>query len=111
MGLAFSVENIGNDFSLVHMVLNTLDFLIILMTFACKYDNISVLGIVHAIFNCISAVRHRLITMFGAGGNRPKVRRYEMGETSGRLSDLSVVTEDNSRFEDVMDIIESALCA
>lgn len=49
---------------------------------------------------------HRLITMFGAGGNRPKVRRYEMGETSGRLSDLSVVTEDNSRFEDVMDIIE-----
>lgn len=48
---------------------------------------------------------HRLITMFGAGGNRPKVRRYEMGETSGRLSDLSVVTEDNSRFEDVMDII------
>ena len=49
---------------------------------------------------------NRLITMFGAGGNRPKVRRYEMGETSGRLSDLSVVTEDNSRFEDVMDIIE-----
>ena len=49
---------------------------------------------------------HRLITMFGAGGNRPKVRRYEMGESSGRLSDLSVITEDNSRFEDVMDIIE-----
>ncbi len=49
---------------------------------------------------------HRLITLFGAGGNRPKVRRFEMGESSGRLSDLSVVTEDNSRFEDVMDIIE-----
>lgn len=49
---------------------------------------------------------NRLITMFGAGGNRPKVRRYEMGETSGKLSDLSVITEDNSRFEDVMDIIE-----
>lgn len=49
---------------------------------------------------------NRLITMFGAGGNRPKVRRYEMGEVSGRLSDLSVITEDNSRFENVMDIIE-----
>lgn len=49
---------------------------------------------------------HRLITLFGAGGNRPKVRRYEMGEVSGKLSDLSVITEDNSRFEDVMDIIE-----
>ena len=48
---------------------------------------------------------HRLITMFGAGGNRPKARRYEMGEVSGMLSDLSVITEDNSRFEDVNDII------
>lgn len=48
---------------------------------------------------------HRLITMFGAGGNRPKVRRYEMGEVSGRLSDISVITEDNSRYEDVNDII------
>ena len=59
--------------------------------------------------NVLSTLReykpHRLITMFGAGGNRPKQRRYEMGEVSGRLSDLSVVTEDNSRFEDVMDII------
>ncbi|MBQ7218024.1 MAG: UDP-N-acetylmuramoyl-L-alanyl-D-glutamate--2,6-diaminopimelate ligase [Ruminococcus sp.] len=59
--------------------------------------------------NVLSTLReykpHRLITMFGAGGNRPKSRRYEMGEVSGRLSDLSVVTEDNSRYEDVMDII------
>ncbi|MCR5636909.1 MAG: UDP-N-acetylmuramoyl-L-alanyl-D-glutamate--2,6-diaminopimelate ligase [Clostridiales bacterium] len=52
---------------------------------------------------------HRIITMFGAGGNRPKVRRYEMGETSGRLSDLSVITEDNSRYEDVNDIINDIL--
>ena len=48
----------------------------------------------------------RLICMFGAGGNRPKVRRYEMGEASGRLADLSVITADNSRFENVLDIIE-----
>ncbi|MGN1050757.1 MAG: UDP-N-acetylmuramoyl-L-alanyl-D-glutamate--2,6-diaminopimelate ligase, partial [Acutalibacteraceae bacterium] len=49
---------------------------------------------------------NRLICMFGAGGNRPKVRRYEMGESSGKYADLSVITEDNSRDEDVMDIIE-----
>lgn len=48
---------------------------------------------------------NRLITLFGAGGNRPKVRRYEMGEVSGKFSDLSVVTADNSRNEDVMAII------
>lgn len=47
----------------------------------------------------------RLVCMFGAGGNRPKVRRYEMGEASGNLADLSVITEDNSRFEKVEDII------
>lgn len=49
---------------------------------------------------------HRLVCMFGAGGNRARSRRYEMGEVSGKLADLSVITEDNSRFEDVMDIIE-----
>ncbi len=48
----------------------------------------------------------RLITMFGAGGNRAKARRYEMGEISGKLSDLSVITADNSRYENVMDIID-----
>ena len=49
---------------------------------------------------------HRLVCMFGAGGNRAKSRRYEMGEVSGRLADLTVITEDNSRFENVMDIIQ-----
>lgn len=48
---------------------------------------------------------NRLVTLFGAGGNRPRDRRFEMGEISGRYSDLSVITEDNSRFEDVNDII------
>lgn len=48
----------------------------------------------------------RLVTLFGAGGNRAKSRRYETGEVSGNLSDLSVITADNSRFEDVLDIIE-----
>lgn len=48
----------------------------------------------------------RLVVLFGAGGNRPKVRRYQVGEVVGTLSDFAVVTEDNSRYENVMDIIE-----
>ncbi len=48
----------------------------------------------------------RLIVLFGAGGNRPRDRRFEMGEIAGKMADLSVVTEDNSRFEKVEDIIE-----
>ena len=51
----------------------------------------------------------RIICMFGAGGNRSRSRRYEMGETCGNLADLSVITADNSRFENVMDIIDDIL--
>jgi UDP-N-acetylmuramoyl-L-alanyl-D-glutamate--2,6-diaminopimelate ligase len=49
---------------------------------------------------------HRIVSLFGCGGNRSKLRRYEMGEISGKYADLSIITEDNSRFEDVNDIIE-----
>ncbi len=48
---------------------------------------------------------HRLVCLFGAGGNRARARRFEMGEISGKLADLSVITADNSRDEDVMDIL------
>lgn len=49
---------------------------------------------------------HRIISIFGCGGNRSKVRRYEMGEVIGRMSELAIITSDNPRREDVMDIIE-----
>jgi UDP-N-acetylmuramoyl-L-alanyl-D-glutamate--2,6-diaminopimelate ligase len=48
---------------------------------------------------------HRLISLFGCGGNRSKLRRYDMGEVSGKLADLTIITSDNPRFEDPMDII------
>lgn len=49
---------------------------------------------------------HRLVCVFGCGGNRSKLRRYEMGEVSGRLADLTVITSDNPRYEKPEDIIE-----
>lgn len=48
----------------------------------------------------------RLVSVFGCGGNRAKSRRYEMGEVSGRLADLTIITSDNPRFEKPQDIIE-----
>ncbi len=48
----------------------------------------------------------RLVCLFGCGGNRSKLRRYEMGEVSGKLADLTIVTSDNPRFEEPQDIIE-----
>ena len=47
----------------------------------------------------------RIVSLFGCGGNRSKDRRYDMGEISGNLADFTIVTEDNSRFEDVNDIM------
>ncbi|MCR5330230.1 MAG: UDP-N-acetylmuramoyl-L-alanyl-D-glutamate--2,6-diaminopimelate ligase [Lachnospiraceae bacterium] len=51
----------------------------------------------------------RLVCLFGCGGNRDKERRYEMGEVSSELSDLTVVTSDNPRFEEPLDIINDIL--
>ena len=51
----------------------------------------------------------RLVCLFGCGGNRAKSRRYEMGEVSSRLADLTIVTSDNPRNEEPMDIIEDIL--
>ena len=48
----------------------------------------------------------RLVCLFGCGGNRSKLRRYEMGEVSGNLADLTIITSDNPRFEEPQDIIE-----
>ena len=47
----------------------------------------------------------RLVCMFGCGGNRSKLRRFEMGEVSGHLADLTVITSDNPRMEEPLEII------
>ena len=51
----------------------------------------------------------RMICVFGCGGNRSKLRRYEMGEISGKYADISIITTDNSRFEELDDIISDIL--
>lgn len=48
---------------------------------------------------------NRLVCVFGCGGNRSKLRRFEMGEVSGRLADLTIITSDNPRFEEPLEIM------
>ena len=48
----------------------------------------------------------RLVCLFGCGGNRSKLRRYEMGEVSGNLADLTIITSDNPRDEEPQAIID-----
>ena len=52
---------------------------------------------------------HRLISLFGCGGNRSKLRRYEMGEVSGKMADYTIITSDNPRFEEPQAIIDDIL--
>ena len=48
---------------------------------------------------------HRLVVVFGCGGNRSKLRRYGMGEICAKMADFSILTEDNNRFEKIEDIL------
>src|ERR1700761_6749968 len=47
----------------------------------------------------------RLISVFGAGGDRDKAKRPLMGRAGGALSDLAIVTSDNPRSEDPETIV------
>lgn len=52
---------------------------------------------------------NKIISVFGCGGNRSKLRRYSMGETIGKNSNISIITSDNSRYEKVEDIVSDIL--
>jgi UDP-N-acetylmuramoyl-L-alanyl-D-glutamate--2,6-diaminopimelate ligase len=62
---------------------------------------------------CVRAVKEfcagRVITVFGCGGGRDRGKRPMMGECAARLSDLCVITSDNPRQEEPMDIIREIL--
>ncbi len=62
-------------------------------------------GLKKAITALRPACEKRLITVFGCGGNRDQGKRVDMGEIAKELSDFVVVTSDNPRFEEPMEII------
>ena len=60
--------------------------------------------------NLLAAARamkpRRLITVFGCGGNRDHTKRPIMGRIAGQYSDVVILTTDNPRFEDPVDILD-----
>ncbi len=63
-----------------------------------------------ALENVLAALKgmteKRLICVFGCGGDRDKAKRPLMGAIAAKLSDLVIITSDNPRTEEPMDIIE-----
>lgn len=56
-----------------------------------------------------SFAKGRIIIVFGCGGNRDKAKRPIMGNIAQEYSDLVIITSDNPRFEEPLDIIEDIL--
>ena len=51
----------------------------------------------------------RIITLFGCGGSKDRTKRPVMGEVTGRLSDLTILSSDNPRSEDPLKIISDII--
>jgi UDP-N-acetylmuramoyl-L-alanyl-D-glutamate--2,6-diaminopimelate ligase len=66
-----------------------------------------------AMENVIKTIREanpkRIVVVFGCGGNRSKQRRYDCGKIASTYADYSILTADNSRYENVNDIINDIL--
>ena len=56
--------------------------------------------------NEIRTKNERLITVFGCGGDRDREKRPEMGKVATRKSTLAIITSDNPRTEEPMQIIK-----
>ena len=82
------IININNKFNVI------IDF---------AHNKLSIESIISTVKNY---PHNRIITLFGCGGGRSREIRYEMGKSSGKLSDFSIITADNPRNDDIDEIAE-----
>lgn len=58
-----------------------------------------------AVLSTLRLLTHQLIVIFGAGGGRDKTKRPIMGEIAATIADVVILTSDNPRLENPIDIV------
>jgi UDP-N-acetylmuramoyl-L-alanyl-D-glutamate--2,6-diaminopimelate ligase len=85
-------ERVGRDLNLSYEII---------IDYAHSPDGLE--NIINTVRQCTS---NRVITVFGCGGDRDKVKRPIMGKIASNLSDVVIVTSDNPRSEEPRAIID-----
>ena len=85
-------ERVGNEYNLPYEII---------IDYAHTPD-----GLENILKTAKAFTKGRLISIFGCGGDRDKVKRPQMGKISIDIADITVVTSDNPRSEEPMDIIK-----
>ncbi len=107
----FEKVDIGQDFLAIVDYAHTEDALerLILTANEIKKQQSSREAEKHYTYNAsriIHRASRRIITVFGCGGDRDRGKRPRMGDIATRLSDYVVITSDNPRSEDPLEIIK-----
>ena len=62
-------------------------------------------GLINVLQTLKEMTKNKVITIFGAGGDRDKAKRKKMGIAATKYSDYIIITSDNPRNENPIDII------
>lgn len=107
VALGLSLEIIREGIAAVRNVPGRLERVISSAPFAIFVDYAHTEDALRHVLKTLRPLAHgRLITVFGCGGDRDRLKRPRMGRVAAELSDFSVVTTDNPRFEEPERIME-----
>ena len=104
--LGVSPENVRAGLESIHSVPGRIEMLPtntpyrVILDYAHAPDALS-----NILRTCRTFTKKRLIALFGCGGDRDKGKRPIMGRIGGELADLCILTSDNPRTEDPMEIL------